>query len=334
MYRVRRRCRARIATRVDGSADREGWRLDRWIRGAWGLVLITMAAAVGPAGSAVQTGDPVPLFASHDPLELTLVADFRAIRGDRSEDPEDRPALLVLPGGDTLRVELRARGEFRRDPANCSLPPLRLDLSSAEDDGTAFAGQDKLKVVVPCHPERDSFEAYVLREYLIYRAYRTLTDVSFQVRLARITLQDATGRDAAMTRWAFFIEDASALAARVGAELMDVPEGKVVRPDVLHPASATQVALFQYLIGNTDWADAQVHNVVILAVAGPGLDTGPLVARFHDARPAIEEVYHSFEPMDARTRDETLAYYAIFYENVSTPERAQRRVFRDCKALP
>ena len=32
--------------------------------------------------------------------------------------------------------------------------------------------------------------------------------------------------------------------------------------------SSTRVAVFQYMIGNTDWADARVHNVAVLAVAG------------------------------------------------------------------
>ena len=346
----------------------------RPILGAWVLALGCARVAALPAGVGAQAGETSPLFASDDPLELTLVADFRAIRADLSEDPEDRPALLVLPEGDTLNVGLRPRGEFRRDPATCSFPPLRLNVGVEGTEGTPFAGQDKLKVVVPCRLNREGYETLVLREYLVYRAYQAITDMSFRVRLARITFQDATGRDEPATRWAFFLEDAAALASRVGAELLDVPEGKVVRADVLDPAGATRVALFQYMIGNTDWHDAQIHNVVSLVVgrsvvsvpydfdfsgavdapyAGPnpdlpvkdvkerfyrgwcwpGLDAGLLVAHFQEVRPAIEELYRSFEFLDPRTRDEILAYYAGFYEDVSTPERAQRNVFRNCKDL-
>jgi len=345
----------------------------RPIPGALGLLLGCACAA--PTGAGAQARDSVPLFASDEPLEITLVADFRAIRGDLSEDPEDRPGLLLLPGGDTLEVELRPRGEFRRDPAYCSFPPLRLDVGRKRAEGTPFAGQDKLKVVVPCRLNRSGYEALVLREYLVYRAYRTLTDVSFRVRLARITFQDEAGRDEPVTRYAFFIEDGAALAARVGGQLLDVPEGKVVRVQGLDPTGSTRVALFQYMIGNTDWHDAQIHNVASVLVAGrvvpvpydfdfagavdapyagpnpdlpvkdvwdrfyrgwcwPGLDTGPLVARFQEARPAIEELYRSFEPLDQDSRDDVLTYYAAFFEDVSTPERAQRHVFRNCKDLP
>jgi len=308
-------------------------------------------------------------------LQLTLAADFRAIRGDLSEDPEDRPGLLVLSDGDTLHVELRPRGEFRRDPAHCSFPPVRLDVPTRSAAGTPFSGQDKLKVVVPCRLNRDSYEPLVLREYLVYRAYQAVTDVSFGVRLARVTFEDTSGRDDTVTRWAFFIEDAAALAARVGAELLDIPEGKVVRADALDPIGSTRVALFQYMIGNTDWHDARIHNVASLLMVGrvvpvpydfdfagavdapyaepspdlpvknlkerlyrgwcwPGLDPGPLVTHFHEIRPAIEELYRSFEPLDARTREDVLSYFAGFYDDVSTPDRALRRVFRNCRKLP
>jgi hypothetical protein len=316
---------------------------------------------------------PVPLFSSHAPLELTLVADLGSLRSERSET--DRPALLVLAGGDTLPIEVRPRGELRRNPAVCSFPPLRLDFTSSGADGTPFLGQDKLKMVVPCHLGRDDFERLVLREYLLYRVYALLTDLSFRVRLARVTFADQSGGDRPVERWAFFIEDASALAARVGGELFELPEGKALRPQAFDPAEAVTHALFQYLIGNTDWHDTQGHNVAHVAVAGrvvpvpydfdfagaveapyanpaDGLpienvrqrlytgwcwarfDTEPVVARFREIRPALEELYRSFEPLDQGTRGETLEYYADFYQRVSTPERAVHYVFRDCKRLP
>ncbi len=225
------------------------------------LLLGALLALQGPV-------DTVPLFASDDPVELTLIADFDALRRDHSGDPEERPARVVLATGDTLAAQLRPRGDFRRDPAYCSFPPLRLNLKKGDTGGTVFAEQDKLKVVVPCHPERDGYEAYVLREYLLYRVYALMTEVSFRTRLARVTFTDAAGREEPFTRWAFLIESDEAMAARVGGQLLDIPEGKNVRTSLLHPASATRVAVFQYMIGNTDWADARVHNVAIVAVGG------------------------------------------------------------------
>ena len=220
------------------------------------------------AGGGPQAGDTVSLFASYAAVVLTLAADFHAIRKDRSDDPDDRPALLVLEDGDTLAVELRPRGNFRRDPAVCSFPPLRLDVKTESAEGTVFQGQDKLKIVLPCRPEWDSYEELVLREMLLYKVYALFTPASFKVRLARITFVDTSGEREPFTRPAFFIENDEALALRVGGQVLDIPDGKIVRKELLDPRSSTRVAIFQYLIGNTDWADARVHNVLILGLDG------------------------------------------------------------------
>ncbi len=223
-------------------------------------LLSILAAAPGAAP------DTVPLFASDDPLTFTLVADFGAIREDRAEDPEDRPAVLVLEDGDSLSIEVRPRGHFRRDPAFCSFPPLRLDIPEEGVTGTPFEGQDKLKLVVPCRPELEAYQEYVLREMLLYRIYALFTDVSFRVRLAHVTFSDSNGEDEPFTRYAFFIESDEALARRVGGQLLDIPDGKIVRKELLHPGASTRVAIFEYMIGNTDWADARVHNVALLGL--------------------------------------------------------------------
>lgn len=343
-----------------------------WTGRAGTLALALGATLAGSGGAGAQTGDP-PLFASHEPLALTLVADLANLRSDRRET--ERAARLVLPTGDTLEVEVRPRGNLRRNPAVCSFPPLRLDVPAKRSQGTVFQGQDKLKMVVPCHLDRDDFEPLVLREYLLYRAYGLLTPLSLRVRLARISFVDSGGRDEPRVRWAYFIENDEAFAARVGGTAVEVPEGKSVRADLLHPESSTLTALFQYLIGNTDWNDLQGHNVAILAVPGrvvpvpfdfdfsgaveapyanpddelpianvrqrlyrgwcrPDLDPAPLLERLREIRPSLEELYRTFEPLDERTRSTTLDYFADFYENVATPERAAFRVFRDCRRLP
>ncbi len=212
--------------------------------------------------------DTIPLFASDEPVEVTLEADFAAIRRDHSDEPEERPARVLLPAGTPWRRSSGRGVTSGSDPAYCSFPPLRLNLKKEGTGGTVFAGQDKLKVVVPCHPERDSYEEYVLREYLLYRVYALVTDAAFRVRLARVTFSDASGHDDAFTRWAFLIESDEALAARVGGQPLDIPEGKLRARGPPPPPGSTRVAVFQYMIGNTDWADARVHNVAILAVAG------------------------------------------------------------------
>jgi hypothetical protein len=217
--------------------------------------------------AAPQSG-PSPLFASDEPLTLTLTADFSAVEHDRRGKRPERPATLVWHRGEadsvTLDVQLRTRGHFRLDPANCSFPPLRVDFKKGTVGGTVFEGQDKLKLVVPCKPNLTVYEQYVLREYLLYCAYATITDVSFKVRLAHITFRNSSDGKDLFTRFAFFIESDAAMAARVHGQLLDIPDGKIIRASMLQPDVSTRVAIFEYMIGNTDWADAKIHNVASL----------------------------------------------------------------------
>ena len=221
-----------------------------------------------------QAPDPAPLFASDNILTVTLTADFAQLKRDRSVSP-DRPALVTVTGLDGSSVDigadLRTRGEFRLDPANCSFPPLRLDVDRSDARGTVFEGQDKLKVVSSCRPGRRSYGQLVITEYLAYRVYRMFTERSFDVRLLRLTFVDTSGADEPVTRLGFVIGDADALAERLGAEVFGLEEGKNLPASAFDPTATVGTAVFEYMIGNTDWSDVAAHNIEILDRAGTAL---------------------------------------------------------------
>lgn len=208
---------------------------------------------------------PTRLFQDTAPLALWLETDLRALLRDRGEEREEHPAAMrYVAAGDSgsMAVELRTRGIFRLK--HCAFPPLRLDLPRSRVAGTPFAGQDKLKLVTHCRSDR-SYERNLLREYALYRVFNALTDSSFRVRLARVTYVDTTRADT-LTRYGFLIEPDAELARRLGAEILEI--GNI--HDLLTNAPyMTLVAVFQYLIGNTDWSVWGRHNIVILRDTGP-----------------------------------------------------------------
>lgn len=246
---------------------------------------IAWAFAIAPAGVGAQPADPPPLFASDEALPITITADITALLGDRRASP-DRPATFTLSrigttGGDarastdtragaTIDVpgEVRTRGAFRLDPANCSFPPLRIDVDGDDADGTALEGQDDLKLVSSCRPGRDSYDRLVRLEYLVYRTHALVADIGFRTRWVEITFVDTGGREPTSTRPGFLIEDDNALADRLGAEVFELGEGKNLPPSGLDPASMLSTALFQYMVGNPDWSDVAGHNVELLERAG------------------------------------------------------------------
>jgi hypothetical protein len=219
-----------------------------------------------PSRESVEAARSAPLFTSHATLEITLEADFNALRRqDRVRGSDQRPAALRWSGPDgsqgSLDIQIRTRGNFRLMTRNCDFPPLRLNIRTREASGTLFEGQDKLKLVSVCRLRQSYWEQYVLREYLAYRTFNVLTPMSYRARLARITYVDTSGRDDTFTRYAFIIEDDEEMAARQEARYVELAPGGQIHPALLEPNHAALVDLFQYLIGNTDWSGVQMHNM-------------------------------------------------------------------------
>ncbi len=206
-----------------------------------------------------------PLFQDQGVLEFTLSTDFRQLKRDRGQESTDRPAeILVAGSSDPVPLQVRTRGNFRLRRSTCSdMPPIRLNFAASTAEGTVFAEQDKVKLVTHCRGS-DQYERNTLQEYLAYRIYNLLTDISFRVRLARITYVDTSGGDDPETRYAFLIEDEDALAERVDGMILNVPQA---HPTDYEGQPALVMALFQHMIGNTDWSEVGMHNIVLLRTA-------------------------------------------------------------------
>ena len=222
-----------------------------------------------PSQEEIEAAKFAPLFASHEILEMTVEADFHTIkREDRSQDSEEeRPAVLrwTNPEGSTeaLDIQVRTRGNYRLSRRNCEFQPLRLNVKTGSAKGTLFEDQDKLKLVVACKLGQTYWEQYVLLEYMAYRTYNVLTDVSFRVRLARVNYIDTSGEDDPFTRFAFMIEDDEMMALRNRAEKIEWSAGQL-DPRLLESHQAILVDVFQYMIGNTDWSGVEMHNMELI----------------------------------------------------------------------
>jgi hypothetical protein len=165
-----------------------------------------------------------------------------------------------------LDLKIRTRGRYRRKKSTCILPPIRLNFRKGQVRETEFAGQDKLKLVTHCKDNNARNEQLVLKEYLAYRFLQTLTANSFGVRMMRITYVDSEQNRDTVTRYGFVIEDDDDIGDRLG--LKRVKSGGISYSD-LNPRQTNIVAVFEYLIGNTDFSmirgpadDECCHNVV------------------------------------------------------------------------
>lgn len=209
------------------------------------LAALTFGVAAQPA--AALQGEPTPLFATDDIVRLSIRGDLTGVA--RSSDAS--PATLTVEGDapETHSIQLSARGVTRRRRDICTFPPLRIRLSSRPEAGL-FQGQRSLKLVTHCRRQA-SHQQYVLLEYAAYRLYNAITPRSFGVRLARIDYYSGDAQTPSVSRFGFFIEDVDDVAERNGmveVETGDFPASR------LNQDEAARVAVFQYMVGNLDWA--------------------------------------------------------------------------------
>lgn len=241
-------------------------------------MVVTSAVAFG------QQPDSVPrpasaLFSSHDLLYLTIEVPLGDVFRERGQESSYHDAVLRVGGDDgevaEMEIGVKTRGKFRLQRSTCNFPPLRLNVRAQQAVNTIFEGEDKLKLVTHCRNGRSEYEQYVLKEYLAYRVFNLLTDLSFRVRLAHITYIDAKDDPDTTTAFGFLIEDEDAMAARNGWIVLDVPQ---VPPFAYDRMQLSLVEVFQYLVGNPDWdafgrppdEDYCCHNIKVIGdMAGP-----------------------------------------------------------------
>ena len=225
------------------------------------LRLVVLALLQAAAPSPPPAASPSVLFQDQTPLVLRITTDLKALLRDRGDERKEHDGRLryTTPNGDTgsVSVKLRTRGIFRLK--KCAFPPLRLDFPKGKVKGTPFAGQDKLKLVTHCDPWRSPYEQNLLEEYSLYGVFNALTDQSFRARLAHVTYVDSARNDS-LVRYAFLIESDAELARRLAVTLIEANNVHDLRiaDDVMN-----LVAMFEYLIGNTDWSVWLRHNIAI-----------------------------------------------------------------------
>lgn len=241
-------------------------------------IAVTLFLALGPAVPA-QSEENVaatqPLFATHDVMTVRIEAPFTTLmRQQPDEEYLDGTFSYIDKSGQevTLDLKLQTRGRYRRNKETCNFSPIRLNFRKGQVEGTEFANQDKLKLVTHCQTRRSNFEQLLLREYLAYRILQTLTDNSFGARLMQITYVDNERDGESITKYGFVIEDEDLLADRLG---LVAYEERGIKEEELQPEQTSLVAVYQYLIGNTDFSlilgpvdSSCCHNVVLFSQGG------------------------------------------------------------------
>lgn len=159
-------------------------------------------------------------------------------------------------------MEIRARGKFRR--TRCDFPPIKLNFSEKKLKKAGFKPYDEFKLVSHCLTGRPG-KVIVLREYLIYKLYNIITPYSLRVKLVNVNYKDSDSKKK-IKNIAILIEPKKELEKRLNAKTCD--ECFSTTKEQLNQETTNIQAVFQYMIGNTDWDIEKLRNVDLVKIKG------------------------------------------------------------------
>jgi len=237
--------------------------------------LASMCAIAGLAAGNVLAD--TLLFDSHDVLHLSIPVDFKTLCRPR-EDPDCDYTSTVLDYVDehgvsqSLPIELKIRGGWRSLTKNCSAPLLFIRFDQETTGDTPFDGQSMLPLTTHCgqglsieaarsRVSPSQWEQYLLREYLAHLLYNEITDLSIKARLVRMTYPNPRKPRQKIVNYAFFTEHFESVASRNNAVVLDRHSFDAAKTDL---QAANRVALYQFMIGNTDWSITSERNITLL----------------------------------------------------------------------
>ncbi len=201
------------------------------------------------------------LFEIKEPLNLTLKFSVKELQKTKYKE-EYLPAVMTCHVNDnfevTHEVRVRARGEIRKKI--CIAPMFWVNIRHAGIEAEDLNDVIKLKVVQRCKSS-NTYEYYVLREYLVYQIWNLLSPYSFNTRLVKLKIIDTGRKNKEKEDWAFIIEPEAMMVERNNS--MSIKSDKLSLKTV-NKEWMDRVAFFSYMVGQADYSVTGRHNLKIL----------------------------------------------------------------------
>ena len=338
------------------------------------LIFLGIYFSFALIGYSQEENPDYDLFKSQQILKIHLTFHIDSLLNNRNVDTICHLGTLTYfetNGRSTdIRVIVKMRGNFRKNPDNCSFPPLKLEFLPDNSKDRLFRGLKWLKLVTRCQTDSTEFEQFILQEYLLYKTYNLISPFSFNVRLLDIKYIDSSGSGTTIQSYGFFIERPKQMAQRIGGELVKTD---VMLYKNLDENSLVKLSLFQYMIWNNDWSVPLLHNVKFVKttnISSPipvpydfdwaGIVSAPYRARsitddeenvadvsylgicfkkkelvpffdfYFSVKNKIYSLYRDFPYLDDVQKERTLHMYDDFYSLIKKPAKANIKFKETC----
>ena len=160
-----------------------------------------------------------------------------------------------------MEIGIRARGNFRR--STCYYPPIKVDFKKKQTKGTIFEGHKKMKLVLPCLKQKDKNDN-ILKEFIVYKLFEMVYPYHFKTRRLSLEFTDLSKKKKPVVEKlnAFLIEDDKKVAQFHNGKVFE----RFIPPLAMDADASVRNAMFQYMIGNTDFSTAYQHNNKLLYI--------------------------------------------------------------------
>ncbi len=204
-----------------------------------------------------------PLFDGENSLSITLnysKKDLLKFTNDSTYIKSNISYTEKDGGIKNIDVEIRARGNYRR--IHCYYLPLWIKINKAVSKGSIFEKDKKIKIVLPCLKSKKSNDN-IVKEYLAYKIFECLSPYYFESKLIPIQLEEQiNNKTIDHNLMAILVQDDKQLATSFHGNIIK----RNIHPNGQDPVSSVRNALFQYMIGNTDYSAAYQHNEKIFFI--------------------------------------------------------------------
>jgi len=219
-------------------------------------LLLSCAVFAGNGSGEAKAGNSLfDAWNSEIPTEIELHVNFDSLEVYRKK--VDFMPATVIAGGEELELEVAVRGKFRR--RTCTMPPLKLKFAKKSLRAAGLNTHNDFKLVTHC-TEGESGQDAILREQLAYELYNTINpEASFRTQLLTITYVN-TVDGSTTTSYGILIEDTDELKGRMDTK--SCKECYALGADKIE--NAEELALFQYMIGNSDYSNRMVRNMKLM----------------------------------------------------------------------
>lgn len=223
--------------------------------------------SIGQSKANSKTADTIQVFPDNQffsddaILDITLSGNLNELLNDRAEKSKYHTVTVSYKTADgsdfNITANAKTRGHFRKLRSNCIYPPLLLNFLNTDSlEQSVFKGQKKLKLVMPCAADN-----FIVKELLVYKLYNLVTPQSFRARLVRIKLADTKRKKNVKSFYGLLLEDENEMARRNGSKVIETK----TKPEYTDRIPFLTMAVFQFLIANTDWSVQYNQNIKLIA---------------------------------------------------------------------